>query len=224
MQKLTGIPLFPLNTVLFPGMVLPLHIFEERYKLMVGRCIQDNLPFGIVLIRNGTEVGGGAEPFEVGTLARISDVQTVEDGRYRLNAVGTQRFRIAALHHDQPYLTGDVEIIDMDPPSGATPSMAERQAAEHVTALFGEYFRLSLTLARQWQDTISLPDDPTALADFVAARLVAPAELKQRMLEAPTTRARLDLEEAILAEAIPMLTESVRLRHQRRWGSPSSLN
>lgn len=223
MDKLRDVPLFPLRTVLFPGMILPLQIFEERYKTMIGRCLDEDIPFGVVLIRRGSEVGGASEPFDVGTLARIAEVEREPDGRYRLNAVGTRRFRIEALRHDQPYLVGDVQLLDAEPDSSGE-AAAARDIAETVTTLFGEYFRLSLTLAGQWQERIALPGDPAALADFAAARLVAPASLKQRILEAPTVAARLELEVAVLSEAIPMLTESVRHHHLRRWGSFAALN
>ena len=88
------LPLFPLNSVLFPGATLPLHIFEERYKLMIGRCLQSGSPFGVLLIRSGNEVGEATEPFEVGTTARIVRVQHLDEGRMNLVCLGEQRFRL----------------------------------------------------------------------------------------------------------------------------------
>src|SRR5215216_2373888 len=83
------LPLFPLNTVLFPSLPLPLHIFEERYKLMIGTCaVTDNL-FGVCLIKEGVEVGGPAEPFEIGTVARIAEIERMPDGRMNLMTFGT---------------------------------------------------------------------------------------------------------------------------------------
>src|SRR3954453_11337770 len=87
------IPLFPLNTVLFPGMPLPLHIFEPRYREMIGACVRDERPFGVVLIKEGREVGEAAMPFEVGTLAKIVGVERLDDGRMNVVTVGTDRFR-----------------------------------------------------------------------------------------------------------------------------------
>src|SRR5205814_5524803 len=84
--------LFPLNTVLFPGMPLPLHIFEERYKLMIGRCLEEERPFGVVLIQSGPEVGGTAVPHRVGTTAHIAAVRRLDDGRMNLIAIGQERF------------------------------------------------------------------------------------------------------------------------------------
>src|SRR4051812_43493059 len=88
------LPLFPLNTVLFPGMPLPLHIFESRYREMITVCSRDERPFGVVLIREGQEVGEPAEPFTVGTMARIVGVDRLPDGRMNIVTVGTQRFRL----------------------------------------------------------------------------------------------------------------------------------
>jgi len=68
------LPLFPLNTVLFPGATLPLHVFEERYKQMINQCLESRSPFGVLLIRSGNEVGTPTEPFEVGTTASIAHV------------------------------------------------------------------------------------------------------------------------------------------------------
>src|SRR5438046_1437349 len=91
------LPLFPLNTVLFPGMPLRLHIFEERYRLMIGECVERKQPFGVVLIKAGREVGEPAEPRGVGTTALIAAMSRMDDGRMNLVAVGQERFRIDEL-------------------------------------------------------------------------------------------------------------------------------
>src|SRR4029450_7854046 len=98
--------LFPLNTVLFPGMPLPLHVFEERYKLMVGRCLEEERPFGVVLIRTGQEGGGPAVPHRVGTTAEIATAKHLDDGRMNLLVVGQERVRIRELVRQEPYLVG----------------------------------------------------------------------------------------------------------------------
>ncbi|MEZ4638622.1 MAG: LON peptidase substrate-binding domain-containing protein [Caldilineaceae bacterium] len=101
-------PLFPLGVVLYPGMMLPLHIFEPRYREMINRCIDEELPFGVVLIKEGHEVGRAAMPHEIGTAARITRVDRKPDGRMDIMAVGTRRFRIEQLKHNRAYLTADV--------------------------------------------------------------------------------------------------------------------
>src|SRR5882672_7382750 len=103
------LPLFPLNTVLFPGMSLPLHIFEERYRQMINACISQNAPFGVVLIESGREVGSPATPHAIGTSAHIAGVERMADGRLHIEVVGQQRFHILSLHYDEAYLTGTIE-------------------------------------------------------------------------------------------------------------------
>src|SRR3972149_3913808 len=106
------LPLFPLNSVLFPGATLPLHIFEERYKLMIGRCLQSGAPFGVLLIRSGNEVGEAGEPLDVATPTRIVRVQPLDEGRMNLICLGERRFRLLKKLRETPYLVGEVEPLD----------------------------------------------------------------------------------------------------------------
>ena len=110
------LPLFPLNTVLFPGGPLPLRIFEPRYVDMVKRCVRDQSPFGVVLIREGQEVGP-AEFHDIGTLARIVDFDTLPDGLLGLSCLGEERFRVES-HTQQPdgLNIGQVSVFDADVP------------------------------------------------------------------------------------------------------------
>jgi Lon protease-like protein len=107
------LPLFPLHSVLFPGVALPLHIFEERYRTMVARCIERGQPFGVVLIRDGREAGDGDVAIaEVGTTAIIRRAGRYPDGRLDIVTVGGRRFRIDEVVADrEPYLVGEVEIL-----------------------------------------------------------------------------------------------------------------
>ena len=103
------LPLFPLHTVLFPGMPLPLHIFESRYKQMIDYCLKENSTFGVSLIHRGSEAFGPlAEPHKIGCTARIIEVQPLDDGRLNIVTVGERRFRIHSLNFDMPYLLGKV--------------------------------------------------------------------------------------------------------------------
>ena len=108
------LPLFPLNTVLCPGIALPLHVFEDRYRAMVRHCLETTSPFGVVLIREGREVGTGAISFTgIGTIAEIRDAGSYEDGRYDLLVVGTRRFEIRrVLSGKRPYLVAEVDVLD----------------------------------------------------------------------------------------------------------------
>ena len=124
--------LFPLNLVLFPGMALPLHIFEERYKAMIGDCLDREEPFGIVLIKEGREVGEPAEPFRIGTTARIVQSETLEEGRLNILTRGEHRFELVEITQQLPHLAGQVKILHEDPgdePSGVTAEIADATAA-----------------------------------------------------------------------------------------------
>src|SRR5687767_9184896 len=109
MADIKEMPLFPLHTVLFPGMVLPLHIFEPRYKVMISECVRENKPFGVILIREGLEVGGPAKTYEFGTSAYITQMEQLKDDRMNIQAVGYQRFKLHGLQQDQPFQIGLVE-------------------------------------------------------------------------------------------------------------------
>lgn len=97
------LPMFPLGHVLFPHVVLPLHIFEPRYRVLMFDCLRGEPEFGVVLIERGVEVGGGDSRFPVGTVARIVKGAELADGRWVLEAVGTRRFEVDAWLDDDPY-------------------------------------------------------------------------------------------------------------------------
>jgi Lon protease-like protein len=120
------LPLFPLNTVLFPGMPLSLHIFEERYKRMIAACLDTRQPFGVVLIKSGQEAHGSlAQPYTIGCTAQINQVEPVGEGRMNIVAVGQERFKVVSLERDMPYLVGQVEFFPLDN-SGDLNSAARR--------------------------------------------------------------------------------------------------
>ncbi len=207
------LPLFLLKTVLFPGMTLPLHIFEERYKLMIDRCVEQRAPFGVVLIRSGEEVGAPAEPHDVGTIARITKLERLEDGRINLVALGERRFRIDRLDQSEPYLTGEIVLLDSED-RHAPETEGESQK---VAALYGEQFRLVLSVTGQWVRSLSLPGEPDALADFVAANIEAASETKQELLETLSVPLRLRREAELLGEIIRKLTARWEERQRQRF-------
>ena len=134
------LPLFPLRSVLCPGVALPLHIFEHRYRLMVGRCLERGEPFGVVLERDGHEVGPLAGRIaDVGTTAIIRRAGRYPDGRLDILTVGERRFRLEALDsRSEPYLVGRVTMLDE--PSGPDAVVAEQ--AERVGRRFLRYLEL----------------------------------------------------------------------------------
>ncbi|MFV0259325.1 MAG: LON peptidase substrate-binding domain-containing protein [Acidimicrobiales bacterium] len=103
-------PQFPLGTVLFPSMVLPLHVFEPRYRVMVEHVLDGDGTFGVVLIERGSEVGGQDQRTHHGTLARIVDAQQLDDGRWHLITVGTERFQVDEWLPDDPYPIADIHL------------------------------------------------------------------------------------------------------------------
>ncbi len=214
------LPLLPLNTVLFPGATLPLHIFEERYKQMVGRCLEERSPLGVLLIRKGNEVGEPAEPFEVGTIAHIARVRHLEQGRMNLICRGGQRFRVLKVVREEPYSVAEVETLaSADDAESETAGLANTAAA-----LFAEYYRLYLALSNQWARSIEMPRQPAELADFIASRLVVGLWTKQRLLEELSVQTRLETEIDILGDAIRELTPRVQAARLSRWRGFGPMN
>ncbi len=180
--------LFPLNTVLFPGTVLPLHIFEPRYKQMIGRCLQLNQPFGVVLIKEGAEIGGPAEPYDVGTTASIQSALKFEDGRLLLAVVGEQRFRIREIVQREPYLAAVVDLLN-EHISTSTAAMAEQ--VRHLYIRHHDALQHATGIVQQMDE---LPDDPVMLSYQLSDRFHIMLRSKQQLLEA-------DLDERLLAIA-----------------------
>jgi Lon protease-like protein len=203
MSEWADLPLFPLHTVLFPGMVLPLHIFEERYKLMINRCLEGERPFGVLLIREGTEVGDRAVPCQVGTTTVIAGVSRLEDGRMNIVTIGSERFRLRAIRHDQPYLVGDAEPW---PLTGANAELARDQVGP-VRALFAHYLSLLALAQGQRMNVDERPTDPRLLALLVAITLQLPLPQKQYLLDQPT------VSHMLLAERAIMRREQLILNH-----------
>jgi Lon protease-like protein len=190
--------LFPLNTVLFPGMRLPLHIFEERYKVMIRECIEEDAPFGVVLIKSGEEVGGSAVPHDVGTTARILQVEYLDDGRLNIFTMGERRFRIVAVNTTQPYLRGEVSPIE---PQAA--GDAAYAALPRARQMFDDYLKTYFSIGDQWVREVYLPDDPGEAADYIAARCDVPPDAKQQWLEEADPEARLRMQLSVISEALP---------------------
>ncbi len=214
------LPLFPLNTVLFPGAILPLHIFEERYKLMIARCIEERRPFGILLIRKGYEVGDTAEPFDVGTTAHIARVDELEEGKMNLVCLGGKRFRTVRVVSEEPYLTGEVEFLS----STSADDLKAKELSDDAGSLFAEYVRLYLAMSNQWARSVEMPGEPDGLADFIGARLGVAPQVKQRLLEELSARTRLALEVQILGEAIREMTPRVEEARIMRWHGFAVMN
>ncbi len=181
-----SLPLFPLNTVLFPGASLPLRIFEDRYKLMLRDCLRADSVFGVVLIREGPEVGGPAVPHDTGTAAEIVQVDDLRGEQFLISCVGRQRFRIREITRHAPYLTARVETLDDEADPGVT-----HELLESVRTAVAAHAALSAGLGGGWVGDVATPSEPAALSYFAAATLRADPARKQTLLEEPTVSARL---------------------------------
>ena len=190
--------LFPLNTVLFPGMRMPLHIFEERYRIMIRECIEEDAPFGVLLIKAGAEVGSGAVPHDVGTVARIIQVEYLEDGRMNIFTMGDERFRIVAINTTQPYLRGEVSALQQEPATDSAYAALPR-----ARQMFDDYLKTYLALGDQWTRGVFLPENPADAADYMAARMDIGPDAKQELLAQLNPEARIRRELEILGEVLP---------------------
>jgi len=196
------LPLFPLNVVLFPGMALPLHIFESRYRQMITECSQADKPFGVVLAQPGS-IPLQEVPYTIGTIAEIHDLDRLEDGRFTLLAMGTQRFRILSQHRKKPYLSGFVEVYE----DAEEPAEDVVRYAKHAHALFNSYIALLLTATNEQELHAALPELPEDLSYFIAYFLDIGDEQKQQFLEMTSTRQRLQEEITILRREVPFIRQ-----------------
>lgn len=211
------LPVFPLGTVLFPGLVLPLHIFEERYRALVRHLV--GLPegtareFGVVAIQSGWEVAAAGPPgrsapggevtlHEVGCTAELRQVTELADGGFDIVTVGRRRFRVAEVDDAAaPYLTAEVEWLPE--PSGAD------EVADLLAARVISVFRQYLGLVRPDPQEISeqLPEDPTVLSHLVAATAALTVDDRQRLLAIDDTAGRLRAELRLLNRETTLLRQ-----------------
>lgn len=205
------LPLFPLNTVLFPGTVMPLNIFEPRYRQMIVDCQREKKPFGIVLVKPESEHLQEV-PYAVGTIAEIRNLDRLEDGRYTLMAVGMKRFRIVSQHRDKPYLSGIVELLEDDTEPEAELLRAMKQARQ----LFSNYLDVLLESADEEDMQTTLPDEPEELSHFIGYFMEIQNEQRQQFLEMTSTLQRLREEIAILRREVPFMRYMlIKVPHER---------
>jgi len=216
------LPLFPLNTVLFPGNSLSLHVFEDRYKLMIGRCIEANQPFGVVLIKRGAEVmtvGSTVEPYFVGCTAQITQAQALGGGRMNITTVGLERFQIVALQRDQPYLTGEFELFPL--------KIDQPEAIRRSARLLRPWVKRYLNLLEQTEkipfETKRLPQDSLALAYNAAALLKTSPMQQQELLAAPDALHLVESVYALYRKEVTLL-KAILLHPRSEHESRFSLN
>ena len=228
------LPLFPLGTVLFPGMILPLRVFEERYRLMVADLLERPEPrqFGVIAIRKGGEVGAEAvhELYDIGCVATVREVTPHEDGRFDLVVVGTRRFRLLRADQTLPYHQGEVEYLpdededeDEDEGKGEGPAGpgehpsgeadTSREAAAKVSTstivavqtAFRDYVNALADRVGAVIRIADIPDDPVMLSYVVAAAMIIDLPERQGLLAAPDCASRLKAERQLLTRERAML-------------------
>jgi Lon protease-like protein len=198
-------PLFPLGTVLYPGLVLPLHIFEERYRQLLGDLLAGPEPreFGVIAIRQGRETGveGVSALYQIGCAAALRQVARHDDGRFDVVVVGTQRFRLLGLDQSRPYLQGEIELLAEETGDEAAAALVARA----VQRAFRDYLDVLATQGGARVDVPDLPDEPVLLSYLVAASIIVDLSDRQVMLAEPDAASRLAAERTLLARETRIL-------------------
>lgn len=219
------LPLFPLGLVLFPGLVLPLHVFEERYRLLVRELLElpeDERRFGVIAIRQGREVGAdGIEAlYDVGCVAHLRRTEAYEDGRFDIVTTGTARFRLGELDASGPYLAGQVEVLPDEMGDAPEAPLLDRA----VRAAFADYL---VALAGASGDEIEVPDLPDSslvLGFLVAATTALDLDERQRLLALADGGTRLRAELALLRREATLLRHLAAAPAPELVRGPISLN
>jgi Lon protease-like protein len=200
--------------VLFPGMELPLIVFEPRYRQLTQECLDSKDHFGILLLKSGHEVGDDdAQPHTIGTTAEILKVQALDNDRLRVMAIGRDRFRIKTLFHDQPYLSANVDIIPHDEYASVPDAVLSA-----IKKVCSTYVQSLMALRGGYLREITLPDNPEDLSYLIALFLEQRYETQQHLLQIESTTDRLIEEIKILETASGDIKEEM----DRRWWSPTS--
>ena len=206
-SDLLELPLFPLNLVLFPGMRLPLHIFEERYKTMITNCIDRNTPFGVLLIKEGLEAGGPAEPFRIGTTARITQNTHLEGGRLNILTIGEKRFELVDIVSSTPFMVGNVRFLTEDQ------GEISEQLLIEIREEYATFLKQLATVAGGWNRNVDVPTDPSTIARDVIATMASNIELstslRQEILEDREVKSRLDRLLPLLKQGNELMQEKV---------------
>lgn len=198
--------MFPLSTVLLPGMVLPLQVFEPRYRTLMERCMAADRRFGVTLIERGNEVGGGDVRTMVGTVAEVVQADQEPDGRWALVAVGTDRFRVRRWLADEPYPRAETDLWP-DETDDTAPRLSGHVAecGAHLRRIMG----LSEELGHPTGPVPELDGDPR-IASYQLALLAPLATLdRQHLLAQPGPGGRLTLLDRMLLDLVQDL-ESLR--------------
>lgn len=219
------LPHFPLHTVVFPHLPLPIHVFEERYRAMATDLMADGSPFGgrllVSMIMEGKEVGGDAVSQGIGTICEVRSAERFPDGRWLLLLVGVARARIASVDLTGPYTTVEaVELPEVEGEDAAALLPGAQRALDRYLATVKRYVARHASVGEQSQEPhdvttaldevlkpIHLPDDPVAASYAVAGVLQVELVRKQQLLEIPDAAARLRAEVELLRREVRLLDD-----------------
>jgi Lon protease-like protein len=211
------LPLFPLQTVLYPGVPIPLHVFEDRYRQMFDRLLDGERRFGVVAIVRGRDVDRDATYHPIGCVAEVREVRRHADGRLDVVARGQRRFRIDGVVQAAPYIVAQVSTL----------AEAAGEAAEQRTVkagrLFTRYVATLLEMTGGQVEAIDIPEDPVAASYLVAAGLQVDLADKQRLLTIPSAAERLAAEATLLRRELVLL-EHFRVAGPAPTATPFSVN
>jgi Lon protease-like protein len=195
------LPLFPLNTVLFPGMDLPLHIFEDRYRLMISECLERKRDFGVLLAGSDSASRGMAAVHTIGTSARITKVQRLADGRMDIVTTGLERFRVLRLVRTRPYIVARIESFPLE----AMHSSRVAPLTQTAKLLLTQYLRLTGEVLGTLIQIERTPRDASSLAYLIAISVQVSLDEKQELLSKPTLPDLLSREVVILSRELELL-------------------
>jgi Lon protease-like protein len=212
-EVLSALPIFPLSVVLFPGQILPLHIFEERYKKLMKYALENGAFFGLSY-QSDAAVDKNTPPYpgSIGTAAKINAMMPLEGGRMNLVATGIVRYRLTALTQEQPFIIARVEsVVDDQEAEGDIEFLFSE-----VSKLSQKYIEAARTLDQLGPVPDEFPEEPEAFSLLISSLLPIETEPKQRLLEITSTRLRLTRVRHHLLGAIPGLEALVQVRERAR--------
>ena len=177
---------------------------------MIGDCMRNNTPFGVSLIRSGQEVGSPAEPFTIGTTARVLRSELLEEGRMNILTKGERRYEVIEITQEEPHVAALVKLLDEPVGEGFTGVSAE------LTEEYTKLIRGLTTLSGGYMSEVTIPEDPVELSYMIAANLDAPTPLRQELLEVPTAADRLNRLIPLLRRRNHALQEEIERRNPFR--------
>lgn len=208
------LPIFPLNTVLLPYEVIPLRIFEDRYKKMLLDSLKTDSKIGIALIKDGDEVGGLAETYEIGTVAEIKSSEKTDSEEYYLIMEGIDKFAIHEIITTTPYITASIEILQE---KKQTISLDSNEL-EVIKMSFQNYINYLLNIQGEWKKTPPVPNDPIKLSYLIPQLLNLNLTEKQHFLEIHSYKERLETSLEYLNKEIIDLSKKLNTKMTMQYG------